>query len=69
MRQNHIIFTFNLYLALIAEFVLITNNYNRENRKPICLKSSVFGLLKTDRFRFRSRFPAGLYYFGLLKTV
>jgi hypothetical protein len=36
---------------------------NRENQKPVCLKTdlwSVFGLLKTDRFRFRSRFPAGL---------
>jgi hypothetical protein len=37
---------------------------NWENRKQTLLKTdlrSVFGLLKTDRFRFRSRFPAGLY--------
>jgi hypothetical protein len=36
---------------------------NRENRKPVSLKNdlrSVFGLLKTDRFWFLFRFPAGL---------
>jgi hypothetical protein len=41
---------------------------NRENRKPTCLKTdhrSVFGLLKTDRSRFR--FPAGLYLRGWIR--
>jgi hypothetical protein len=38
---------------------------NRENQKQVFFKTdrrSVFGLMKTDRFRFR--FPAGLYSNG-----
>jgi hypothetical protein len=40
---------------------------NRENRQPVFFKTdrrSVIGLMKTDRFRFRFRFPAGLYSKG-----
>jgi hypothetical protein len=42
---------------------------NREKPKTDLLKTdrrSVLSVLKTDRFQFRSRFPAGLYSIRLL---
>jgi hypothetical protein len=51
-------------LGKLAAYVERKTDQNRENQKPIFLKTdrrSVFGLLKTDRFLFLSRFPAGLY--------